>query len=252
MLKGASEASATDLVRVLSDHLELPADMLRWTSIGESDAARKTHDTAEVAMKQLMHRISSLREKKTLVDCILMVSLALASAEALVATAASAILPAENPLVAAAIGALAPVSGGVPGGGDWRAELPGDADLTDELLLETAKSIMALDGAKFSDDITKLERALAIYEKWAQILGAAVDSNLKTDAMHMLKECRALKYSALMVHSAMKDMKNPIAFCRNLRKYRENVISCSATAEVCPQLWAWSERLSSLRQGGKA
>lgn len=138
-LKGASGKSAAGLVWVLSDNLELPADTSRWTSFGENDASRKTHDNAEVAMKQLMHHISFLREKNNLVDKIPMVSLALTSAEALVATATSAILPAAVPLVTAAIGTLAPDLGGVLGGGDWRAELLAEGDLADQMLVETAK-----------------------------------------------------------------------------------------------------------------
>lgn len=208
------------------------AEVAKWMDMASTNTARAGTAGGKIGVRGIMSQLRTLKEHEELLERMPEVKSHFEKLLDLVGTMREEILAPQRDAVETAVKALDATKGGLPDGSLWSDGLPtAEADITEEKLLELAEqTLLKMDGAKFSDDISVLERAWQSYMEWSEVMDQAVDPALQDCSDTRLQECKATKYTALMVHHRKKDT-NSIALRRNIRRFREALQVCGWTVK---------------------
>jgi hypothetical protein len=245
LLDDTSKASAETAITFFGSWHPLLESVDKWSSLGTTNIDRKQHPNAKHMMKAVIANLKKLEEQR---DRLASCSLSAVHTEVRnsVLKIQDEILGHESPILAEALSTLEPVAeGGEETGKKWTDQLSGDEEVTEEKVFAVVmKILIPMDGPAFSNKISRLEAALESWSSWHESFDKGCDEATEKAVETVIKQAKATKYQALMVHASVEHSENPMGLRRAIKKYRS--AADASQAFFHPLVWQWSGVVSSL------
>jgi len=243
------ESEAAEISQALDNWDPLCKAIGQWQSAGKTDKERIADVSAQgivTTLKGLIDKASQSKLDEKKVRCLEGIARDTGVARSILQSAKQQVdidcLESFN----LAMQALGDIAKGVAGGSSWLDGLGEDSSLED--VVGVAKeTILKLDGKKFDSTIDEVTSALDAYKVWLEVLGSDLSAEILTRASDLLKEARATKYSALLVHASIEHKDAIPKLRRMVRKHRASIEEHKCAANVNKALLEWSARVSSLK-----